>query len=312
MNHRPGLERLVTDWLHADATTSGADHVLAAALSRISTTRQERPLAIPRSIDVGSAVRLLVAAAAVVVVIVGIDWLAGGGWSGPAGVGADGSPSATPGPTGSPTPTRSPAPAVVDEGGPLPAGRTMHLIDDIRFSLLAEGWGDPGPEYPSYITRSIRGPQGAEAVISWAQYPGGRSAGMCAYLASRSLVPPSDDDIVQGIHILSGPELVTAMSEVPGTDLVMGPVDVAVGGLPARHLVLYLREDVGCDPGFFFTYPNLHEGALWPETVPGDTIRVWVIEVDDAIVVFEGRTHADAGPGLEQQVEEIIDSIQFE
>jgi Tol biopolymer transport system component len=42
MNARPELERLVNDWLAAGASVSGSDRVLAAALERVATTRQER------------------------------------------------------------------------------------------------------------------------------------------------------------------------------------------------------------------------------------------------------------------------------
>ena len=54
--------------------------------------------------------------------------------------------------------------------------------------------------------------------------------------------------------------------------------------------------------------------ALWPETVPGDTIRVWVVDLGVGRTRFfiEGATHEDAGRELEREVEQIVDSIQFE
>ena len=42
MNTRPSLDRFVTEWLHDDASTAGADRVLAAALVRVSGVHQER------------------------------------------------------------------------------------------------------------------------------------------------------------------------------------------------------------------------------------------------------------------------------
>ena len=45
MNTHPDVERIVTDWLHDDVTTAGSDKVLAGALVRVASVRQER---IPR------------------------------------------------------------------------------------------------------------------------------------------------------------------------------------------------------------------------------------------------------------------------
>ena len=49
-------------------------------------------------------------------------------------------------------------------------------------------------------------------------------------------------------------DLATAAATAPGTELVTGPTDVTVGGHAAKHVVLTVREDLGCDPGYFFTW----------------------------------------------------------
>ncbi len=87
---------------------------------------------------------------------------------------------------------------------------------------------------------------------------------------------------------------------------------MTIGGLPTQHVALVVREDVGCDPGFFFTYPNLHGGALWPETVPGDTVRVWIIDMGGSLFFIEAKTNPDAHPRLIDQVEQIVESIRLE
>ncbi len=76
-------------------------------------------------------------------------------------------------------------------------------------------------------------------------------------------------------------------------------------------MVLTVREDLGCDPGFFYTWQDLEWGALWPDTRPGDTIRVWIVEVDGTRLFIAGETNTDAGPELEQEIEQIVDSIRF-
>ena len=40
----------------------------------------------------------------------------------------------------------------------------------------------------------------------------------------------------------------------PASSSSAGPEDVTVGGRPAKHLVVRVREDLGCDPGYFFTW----------------------------------------------------------
>jgi hypothetical protein len=86
-------------------------------------------------------------------------------------------------------------------------------------------------------------------------------------------------------------------------------------------MVLTVREDIGCDPGYFFTWHDAREGPLWPETLTGDTIRVWIVDVNDMRLFIAGETHRDLRPGealtharqtgLEQEIQQIVDSIHF-
>jgi len=107
-------------------------------------------------------------------------------------------------------------------------------------------------------------------------------------------------------------ELAAAVSAVPGTVLISGPTDVSVGGRAAKHVEFTVRRDVGCDPGFFFTYPDVFGGALWPETFPGDTVRVWIVELDGILFWIQGTTHDDATANLVQELEQTIDSFRFD
>ena len=59
-------------------------------------------------------------------------------------------------------------------------------------------------------------------------------------------------------------------------------------------MVLRVRETVGCDPGFFYTWQDWKWGALWPETRLGDTIRVWIVDVDGTRLFIEAETHRQA------------------
>lgn len=296
------LDRQVTDWLHSEATSSGADRVLAGVLVRTSTVAQDRPGLGGRLDDMHDGLKVAIAAVGLVVALAGLNQLASDGGIG--GSAATASPSPTSAHTSTP-------PADSDTAGgmfvpdrdwsELLAGTRSVYMDGRRVSLeLPGGWEGFGGEYKNYISKSVHGPQGAEAKIFWSRYPAsGAAASECHYLHSRSVKASLTD-------------LAAAVAAVPGTELVAGPTDMTLGGHPAKHVVFVVRDDVGCDPGFFFTYPNASWGALWPETVPGDTIRVWIVEEGGDLFFIEGATKEDAGAELEEQVEQIVESIVFE
>jgi hypothetical protein len=102
------------------------------------------------------------------------------------------------------------------------------------------------------------------------------------------------------------------VAAAPGTELVSGPSDVTVGGRPAKHVVLTVRGDVACQPGFFYTYDPRGGGAFWHDTLPGDMIAVWIVDLDGTLFFIEGETREDAASALEQQIQQIVDSIRFE
>ena len=99
---------------------------------------------------------------------------------------------------------------------------------------------------------------------------------------------------------------------MPGTDLVSGPEDVTVGGHPAKHVALIVRQDAGCDAGSFYLWyapsPDLARYA----TQLGSKIRVWIVDVDGKLVWIDGETYKGAGPRPGQDIQKIVDSIQFE
>jgi len=162
-----------------------------------------------------------------------------------------------------------------------------------------------------YISRDTYGSQAAEAMILWTTFPGSGHARPC-------LLDPS-----------AGPSLADLADEVataPGTKFVSGPADVTVGGRAAKHVVVTVALDaflaevsggartrtLGCDPGYFFGWEADDAGAFWQETLPGDSIGVWIVDVDGMLLFIEAITHTEAGPAVEQEIEDIIDSIRFE
>ena len=149
-----------------------------------------------------------------------------------------------------------------------------------RFSSIST---DKSAGGPISINKSIVGPQGAEAIIFWTSFPDGDYADPCARLLS----PPVGS---------SAADLAAAVSTAPGTELLTGPSNVTVGGRPAKHVALTVRENVGCDPGFFYTWRDVYGGALWPTTGVGDTIRVWIVDVDGTRLFIEAETTKASRP----------------
>ena len=295
MDAEKDVTHIVRTWLRTDDRPS-ADAVLEHVFFELETTPQHRvwPLAgmfgsLSRRARLGAAI----AAAAVVVIVGGSAWRA---LDAPAGVGASPSPRTTARPPSSVVPLRKPS-----QGGVLPAGGIRVVADGITFSIdVPPGWEAFGREHDNYMSKSVAGPQGAEAVIFWTAYPpSGRLAEACYYLRSRPTATSVE-------------ELVALVAGVPGTTVVAGPSDVTLDGLAAKRVTIAVRDDVGCDPGFFFVYPNVFGGALWPETEPGDSVTVWVVDERGQRVFLEAKTKPDAGQRLIEQVEGIIGSIRFE
>jgi hypothetical protein len=181
------------------------------------------------------------------------------------------------------------------------AGRDTRSIGGISFSFSADGtWGRTGA---ISLNKSYQGPQGAEAIIFWAGVAADRRVTPCIILRGAE---PS----------MAG--VTAAVASAPGTELISGPSDVVLDGRAARHVVVAVREDRGCDPGYFFAWGAPSDGPMWERTEVGDRIRVWVVDVDGALLFIAAETHrleaamAEADwTRLDQQIQEIVDSIEF-
>ncbi len=177
----------------------------------------------------------------------------------------------------------------------------------LRFSfrVSTKGWErfcsltrDKSPRGPVSLNKSITGPQGAEAIIYWTSFPNGDYADPCTRLLGRSAGS-------------SAAEVAAALSTASGTEIVERPSNVMRGGRPAKHLVLAVRKSVGCDPGFFYSWKDVYGGALWPTTAAGDTIRVWIVDVDGVRLFIAAATSGQATPRLKREVKQIVESIRF-
>jgi hypothetical protein len=186
--------------------------------------------------------------------------------------------------------------ALTEEGVPFSFRMPTRAGGWERFSSIST---DKSAGGPISINKSRTGPQGAEAIIFWTSFPDGDYADPCARLLSS----PAGS---------SAADLAAAVSTAPGTELVTGPSNVTLGGRPATRVELTVRENVGCKPGFYYTWKEVNGGALWQTTGVGATIRVWIVDVDGTRLFIEAETTKQAGGDLEQEVQQIVESIRFE
>lgn len=293
----------------AAGTAVGLDGEILARVDSMPQRRSWSPALVLA--DAHTFAGLAIAIAAVVMVaVMGMNLFQGRSGDGHGGPTFSPSPSATSPPDLSPRPSASAPPEVRPGSADFSIGRHSVVVDGLRFSfdVPAHNW-EPfstdenrmGPAWDPSGTVSINksdfGSQGAEAIIYWTGFPDGASTALCPGLLT--LRRPASVD-----------EVAAAVSRAPGTDLQAGPVDVTVGGRPAKHVVLTVREDVGCDPGYFHSWDDVPWGALWPATSPGDVIRVWIVDVDEGPLFIAAVT---VGPEvLERQILQILESIRFE
>jgi Tol biopolymer transport system component len=195
-------------------------------------------------------------------------------------------------------------------------GRHSLLVEGIAFSfeVPAPAW-EPyccsdldrsAPMAPSeglytttlLISKDTGGPQGAEGVLFWAGYPEATYADPCPDLLSDSAVTGDGAAAVA-----------TMVASAPGIDLVSGPAETMIGGRPAQHVQVIVRDDLGCGPGFFYAWNPQSEGPFWSLEV-GDTVDVWIIDVDGEVLFIAGGTHSDRL--VAEEFTQIVASIRFD
>ena len=284
------MTRIVRSWLRTDEHES-ADRVLDNVLALLDATPQRRSWWPARRIaNMNNLAKLAISLAAVVVAAVAVVNLLPG--SGP-GVGA------TPSPSPSPTPAASFASIAFPPDGPLAAGRQSMTRGGIRLSVnVPAGWhSDQG----YFISKDVGvGPEGA-SFLFWDPSPVGVYADPCAQLKGPVVGPTTAD-------------LAAAMTTIPDTTLVSGPTDVTVGGRPAKRVVLTVSEDVACGgPGdeFYLWYAD-EEGDARYASALGATISVWIVDVNGTRLSIDGESYKGGGPEIEQEIQAMIDSIEFE
>lgn len=291
--------RLIRSWLRRTGPMS-ADRVLDNVLARLDTTPQRRSRWPARRIDAlnNFARGIGVAAAVMLVAVLAISLSSNRGTGGPTAT-ATGSPTFSHHPK-----SPAPSPEVRNPESDYTIGWHAKTVDGIRtsFDIPATGWeGFAGV----HLSKSAFGPQDAEGILLWAAYPHGADADPCLSFHPKDPATPES--------ITTAAELAHLAAIDPGVVVLAPPTNGTVGGRPAVSLVVTVRDTTqGCPPGYFYNWRAKGWGAFWYETRQGDTIRVWTVEVDGQLLFLEGITRASAPASLAQEIESIVDSIEFD
>ncbi len=187
--------------------------------------------------------------------------------------------------------------------GDLAIGTHRWAVGGIPLSI---GVPTPGwePHDGMSINKSARGPQGAEAIIYWTRFPDGVLLDQCSDVLG---LPPSAADLAAA----SAVDLAGAMAAASGTELLEEPSSITVGDRPATRVVLKVREDMGCDPGFFFGWDEFWGGAFWG-TTRHDQVTIWIVDVGSTLIIVGSVESADASPELSREIRDIVESTKFE
>jgi hypothetical protein len=247
----------------------------------------------------------IVATVIVMVLIVGINVLPDSeeGVAEVAHVNPTSAPASSPVGTPPPSPAHPSAPSrpttPIPPAGRLAIGRHPLILagTPLSFELATSDW----------ISNGVFGIDKAAGVVAdgaglilWTNEADGLFADPCAGRRAPTVGPTIAD-------------LADAVAAVPGTALVSGPSDVTVGGRPAKLVVLSIPADLGCAAEeFYLWYDASKPDVARYATEIGSTIRVWIIDVDGRRIQIDAETYDGAGPGPEQEIQQIIDSIRFE
>ena len=301
-------ERLIRAFLD-EGVTELPERVYDVVRSDIDRTHQRVVIGPWRTPDMNTFAKFAIAAAAVLVVaFVGWNLL-------PGDTGRGGTPSVSPSPsiTASPSvaasipPEPTPVEGAIPPAGALKVGSHPFSQNGVGFTLdiATSGWVSSGIEVQpdgGTIQKGTKATAGAAWILIWS------IDGVYADPCGRVTAPPVSPSVAA---------LASAVAGIPSVEVVTPPEDVTLGGRPARHVAIRIPDDIPCDPSAFTLWydSTTCDGAFpcyrWASAL-GETNHVWIVEVDGKHVWIEAETYKDATPEIEQEVQAIVDSIQFE
>jgi hypothetical protein len=260
----------------------------------IDRTRQRVVVGPWREAQMNNLAKLAIGLAAVLVVAIG-------GWNllpsapGAGGLGPSAPPS--PVPTVYPRPSGSPtAPGYMPPIGELAAGtyEAVSEFDLVPFSFtVPDGWTSEG----WYITTSEPGTDRPDQYVSFVPV-GNLYSDPCVGVLANPYVGATVED------------LAVAAATIPKTE-ASPTVDVTLGGRTGKLVEYVVPESYACDLGKFMIWRDPRDGDLWEEAPYGETIRMWIMDVDGARFVITAVYHPTTSDADRAELQTIVDSVTF-
>jgi hypothetical protein len=286
--------RIVRSWLRTDEHES-ADRILGTVLDRLDTTPQRRATGwrARRLPQMNTVAKLGLAAAVVAVALIGFSILRGQNIGGPQL--AD--PTTTPTESAVTTPSTTPRPLPVGELDPGSYLVTREDWTPVPFSItVPAGWANNAA---GFMTKHADEP--AEVMLTpWLVTH--IYADACQWDGTLFEVGTTADD------------LAAALAE-QGAREVSGPIDVTLGGHPAKQIELSVPADLDaatCDDGGMRSWPSsaTDETTGWIPR-PGQTDVVYIIDVDGERILIGTTRGPEASDQDVRELEGVIASIRI-
>ena len=313
MSTENDVARSLRSWLKENRHED-ADRLLDVVFDQVPATPQRRASWLARRFPPmnSNVVRVaLVAAAVVVIAVVGFQYLGNANTGGPV-------PSETPQP--STTPVASAEPSAQADGS-LPVG-SSHILWDrsqdgatpdlgikITVTIPAAGWFGDAKEGTLGKNENVNGPDGA---------------GLIVFARTNDLLVGLGDVFVYGdpCHwastkpgspVTTVDEAMTALSAQTSRD-ASTPVDVTYDGYAGKYITLHVPDDAvfsDCDEGQFRTFVQGDDAARYAQD-PGQFDLLTVLDVNGQLVIFDVNYYEGTPDSVLDEVAAIMESATLE
>jgi hypothetical protein len=277
MTTKSDPEALLAAYL-ADGMSVLPDRVVDAVLDEVHRTRQRAVLGPWRTSRMNSALKLAIAAAAVIVVaLAGFTLLP----RNQSGVGGTSSPSSTP-----PGEPASPAASPLSKAFEMTVNGSEKAVPRNLTVQLPDGWSN---------------------AVWWASPANDDSSNLSFSLVSNTFSEPCE-------YILRSPQVdqtiesvATGFSEISGTTAT-APVRATIAGMEAMYVEAEAPESLPCDP--FWWWESTPGDGNNPSA--GQTLRIWVVDAGGQVVAIMTRTHPGTSAETQEQLDAALETIVFD
>ncbi len=274
---------LIREFL-GEGQTELPDRAFETVRHEIHRTRQRAVIGPWRTPSMNTLLKMALAAAAVVVIVVaGINLT-------PRDEGRIGRPnpaSPTPLASASPVPGRALQDSPMRVSGTEADGTPLNLTVD-----LPPGWLNGG----IYAEHELAPPSGIAFFLSVVD---NTMSDPCASVGQSPKVGSTAGD------------LATALGEIAGTSATQ-PVKTTVAGYEATYVEVRLPATLPCPPSKFVLWQDGPGGGDWYALAPNELFRVWIIDVAGERVVLTGRSYPETSEAAKAELPGIFDSIVFD